>query len=353
MNHKRIEELRKKIEYPYFTYNLAELKYLTGFTGSSAGLLVTHDDFVFITDSRYELKYKNIFGDNFLKVDKNLLKTLIDLLNNRNLKNICVNSTKFLLSDYQKIKSEINNINIHNADIVLDELRSIKNKDEIIALKKAIHVAEDAFLYILSFLKEGISEKDAAVELDHALKLKGADCAAFPLIVLFGEKTAYPHGEPEHNVKLKNGQVVLIDMGANCENYVSDLTRTFCFGYIPSDFKDVYYTVLDAQKKAFEGIKPGVKASDIDFLARDYINQKKYNDYFGHGLGHGIGMEVHEKPIINPYSETIIETGMVFSNEPGIYIPGKFGIRIEDMVVCRKNSAEWLTDLPKEKIICL
>lgn len=353
MKNDRIERLQKTLKNPYFTSDTAELKYLAGYNGSSGGLLVTPEYFFFMTDSRYALQYENIFGKNFVLVQSTIIHTLCDILKKEKILEICVNPLKTTLDFAETIQQKINGLKIiHDKNSVTD-MRLLKTREEIEFIKEAIKITEDGFLYILSVLKEGISEKDVAVELEYSLKRKGADNIAFPLIILFGERSAYPHGVPSPEVKLKKCDVVLIDMGVVYKNYHSDLTRTLCFGKIPSDFSEVYSVVLEAQQRGFEAIKPDVKGKQIDRAARDFISQKGYGDYFGHGLGHGVGLEIHEAPRINPETQDTIRAGMVFSNEPGIYLPGKFGIRIEDMVVCRKNHAEWLTGLPKDEILCI
>lgn len=353
MNEERLRKLQEKITIPYFTTDSSELKYLVGYTGTFGGLYVDKNKFYFLTDSRYALQYKDVFKNNLITVKSSIIQGLFKILKKEKCNEICINSEKTTYKFIIELKKVIPNVKIKAADSLVSSIRTLKTKDEILLIKQAIKIAEDAFLYILSFLKEGISEKQTAIELEHAIKLKGGDDIAFPLIVLFGPRTAYPHGTPEHNVKLKYGDPVLIDMGVKYKNYNSDLTRTLCFGNIPEDFKDIYKIVLEAQKRAFEKIKHGINVNVIDSAARSYIADQGYGDFFGHGTGHGIGIDVHEAPRISFNCKEIIKIGMVFSDEPGIYIPGKFGIRIEDLAVCRQKGGEWLTTLPKDEIICL
>lgn len=353
MNFERIKKLQNKINSPYFTMDSAELVYLCGYTGSYAGLLILRHDFYFFTDSRYFSEYEKIFNDKIILIKRSIFEGLQKVYEKLKFDKILINAKKITYENYMEIKKRLPDLEINVDNASVDSLRSIKTKQEVMSIKKAIKIAEDAFIYILTFLKEGVSEKDVVVELEHTLRLKGADNPAFPSIVLFGERGACPHGKPSNEVKLKNGDVVLIDMGANVDNYNSDMTRTFCFGKIPDDFKKVYNIVLDAQKKAFDVIYNGISAVKVDEAARNYIAENSYGECFGHGLGHGIGVEVHEAPRLSPFSKDNLETGMVFSNEPGVYIPGKFGIRIEDLIVLRNKGPEWLTGLAKQKVICV
>ncbi len=353
MRFDRIKKLQKKLNLPYFTDDSSELIYLCGYKGSFGALLVLEHDFVFFTDSRYYGEYKDIFGKNIYQVKNSLINGLKEFVKKEKIKELKINAKRVTYDTYLNIKKELPDTELITDNETVMSMRVLKDRTEIQKIKKAITIAEDAFLYIIKFLKPGISERDAAVELEYVLKLKGALDTAFKPIILFGERSAFPHGVPSHEVKLQHGHVVLIDMGANFENYNSDMTRTFCFGKIPQGFKEIYKIVLEAQLRAFNAIKPGVDVNHVDKAARDYISQNKLGEYFQHGLGHGIGIEVHEQPRISYLSKGKLKTGMVFSNEPGVYLPGKFGIRIEDMVVLRSESPQWLTDLPKQKIICI
>ncbi len=353
MQFERIKKLQKIIDIPYYTDFSPELIYLCGYTGTFGGVLVLKDDFYFFTDSRYFFQYKEKFDKHIIMVKSSLLEGLKSVVAEKNVKKLQINSEETRYSVFLELENELKNTEIIPGKSNVNKLRVLKEKDEIEKIKSAIRIAQDTFLYILTFLKPGISEWDIAVELRHTLKLKGAEDNAFDPIVLFGERSAYPHGKPSKDVKLKSGHVVLIDMGARYANYNSDMTRTFCFGKIPDDFEKVYNIVLSAQQKAFDTIKPGVDVKTTDKAARDYIASHGYGEYFGHGLGHGIGIQVHEKPRISYAAKGTLEIGMVFSNEPGIYLPGKFGIRIEDMVVLRSRGSEWLTDLPKQKVLCV
>ncbi len=233
---------------------------------------------------------------------------------------------------------------------IISELRTIKDYLEIDKIKKAIQKAEEAFYYILKYIKEGYTERSIAIEMEHYIKLKGSEDIAFDLLIQGGENSSMPHYKAGEK-KIFKDMPILLDFGALYGYYNSDMTRTVYFGNFASDFKEVYDIVLNAQEKAIKAIRPGVKASEIDAVARNYITESGYGDFFGHGLGHGIGIEVHENPKINRQSDTILQKGMVFSVEPGIYLPKKFGVRIEDLVLVTESGCEVLSSMPKENIL--
>jgi Xaa-Pro aminopeptidase len=352
MNETRIKKLQEKIEHPYLMLDLYELKYFAGYKGSFAGMLVTKDDYYFVTDGRYRLEYEPVYKEHFRLLENTMLDTFSGIIKSLGLEKLSLNLTRLKASEYFDIKEKLIDTEIVSDNTICDNIRLYKTKEEIERFNEAIKITEEGWLYILSFLKEGLSEKDVAVELEHAFKLKGADDLSFPLIVLFGSRSSFPHGKPSSDVKLKNGDVVLIDMGVIKNGYCSDITRTVVFGNNKnSDFKKAYYAVLNAQKKAFDQLKPKVSSKYIDSVARNYLKDEGYGDFFTHGLGHGIGMEIHEIPRLSPLNDAVLDIGMVFSNEPGVYIPNRFGVRIEDMVVLRKNGGQHLTSLPKDEIL--
>ncbi len=227
-------------------------------------------------------------------------------------------------------------------------LREIKDDEEITHLRAATQLAEDALEAMLKQLRPGVSERDMAGLLEYEFRRRGAQRAAFDTIVLFGENSALPHGMPGDRT-LQSGDCVLVDCGCMLAGYCSDLTRCFVFDRIPGDwYIDVYETVRAAQAAAVAAVSSGVSCRAVDAEARTRITDAGHGKNFGHGTGHGVGLEVHESPRLNTVSTTTLETGMVVTVEPGIYIPGKGGVRIEDLLAVNPSGCEALTQLPKE-----
>ena len=230
------------------------------------------------------------------------------------------------------------------------ELRSVKDGAELELIKSAQKITDDAFEYILSKIEEGKTEKELALVLEFFMRSHGADAVSFDIIFIGGKNTSMPHGVPS-DYKLKKGDLITIDFGADVDGYKSDMTRTVALGAISDEQKKVYEIVLEAQKKAIGQIREGIACSEIDKAARDVIKSYGYGEYFGHALGHSVGLDIHELPNFSPKCSTVLKEGMVLSVEPGIYLPEKFGVRIEDLVVVTKNGSINLTKSKKTLII--
>ena len=232
----------------------------------------------------------------------------------------------------------------------ISAFRCIKEEWELELMRKAQDITDAAFAEICTKIKAGMAEKEVCAELIYCLLKNGADGLAFDPIVVSGPNTSMPHGVPGDR-KLQNGDFITMDFGAAFKGYCADMTRTVALGYATEEMKTVYDTVLKAQCAAIAATKAGVKGKDVDAVARQIIQNAGYGDYFGHGYGHSLGLEVHEAPNCNPAGETVMESGMVSSAEPGIYLPGKFGVRIEDVVIFREGGCEDITHSPKNLII--
>ena len=215
---------------------------------------------------------------------------------------------------------------------------------------KAQRIAEAAFEHILTFIKEGVTEKEVALELDYYMLSHGADGLSFETIAVSGKNSSKPHGVPSDK-KIEKGDFVTMDFGAVVEGYHSDMTRTVAVGFVTDEQKNVYETVLKAQEAAQAAASSGVCCADVDKAARDVIENAGYGEYFNHSTGHGVGVEIHEYPRLSTVCKAILSVGNVVTDEPGIYIPEKFGVRIEDMLLITENGCENLTRAPKELII--
>ena len=232
----------------------------------------------------------------------------------------------------------------------ISAFRCTKEDWELELMRKAQDITDTAFAEICTKIKAGMTEKQVCAELIYCLLKNGADGLAFDPIVVSGPNTSMPHGVPGDRV-LQPGDFITMDFGAAYKGYCADMTRTVALGFATEEMEKVYNTVLKAQCAAIAATKAGVKGKEVDAVARDIIGKAGYGSFFGHGYGHGLGLEVHEAPSCNPAGETVMEAGVVSSAEPGIYLPGKFGVRIEDVVIFREGGCENITHSPKELII--
>jgi Xaa-Pro aminopeptidase len=237
-----------------------------------------------------------------------------------------------------RLKADGSPVTMVATENLVEDLRVIKDEGELDAIQQSLALAEGAFEAIAPELSPGITEKELAWSLEQAMREMGAEAIAFPPIVAFGPNAALPHAVPT-NRTLREGEPILFDWGARLNGYCSDISRTLVLGRPDKTFKKIYQTVLDAQRKAVEQIKPGISTQEVDKIARDHIADMGYGDFFGHGLGHGVGLATHERPHLSPMRPTTLEAGMVTTVEPGIYIPGWGGVRLENMVVVTREGA--------------
>ena len=236
---------------------------------------------------------------------------------------------------------------VHSVEDKLNELRVVKDSAEIAVLKKAAEMADYGVQIGIDALKEGVTEMEVLATIEFELKKKGIREMSFSTMVLFGEKSGDPHGNPGER-KLKAGDMVLFDLGVVLDGYCSDITRTVAFQSVSEKQKEIYQAVLQAQLAAVSLSKPGTRIGDLDHIARDAITEAGYGDYFPHRLGHGLGINVHEFPSMSHLNDGTLTEGMVYTIEPGIYLPGIGGVRIEDDVLITADGCETLTKFPKE-----
>lgn len=328
-------------------------RYFTGFPSSDGYLVITKNDAVFFTDSRYiEAAQKSIKNCRCLLL-KSVSEEIKNYLTESGIKTLYGEKARLTVADAEMLKDIFSPIEFCPAEILesaIDGARIIKTCGEVEKIKKAQAIAEKAFEHILNFIKVGVTEKQVALELDFYMLSHGAEALSFETIAVTGAKTSMPHGVPDETV-IQNGDFVTMDFGAVYDGYHSDMTRTVAVGFASDEQKEIYNTVLRAQKATLGVLKAGVDCKDADKVARDIISDAGYGDCFGHGTGHGVGIEIHEKPNLSPKSTAILEEGNIVTVEPGIYIPDKFGVRIEDMALITENGCENLTSSPKELII--
>ena len=333
----------------------ANKRYLTGVNTDDAGTLIINKNSAhFIIDSRYiEVVERSVAKDINVILQKELYSQIAEIFSEQNIKSYSLEIQKTSISIAEKLKKEIKNAVLdltYDVGEAISELRSVKDQTELELIKTAQKITDDAFEYILTKIKDGKTEKELALELEFYMRSHGADGVSFNIIFIGGANTSMPHGVPS-DYSLKHGDLITMDFGADFNGYKSDMTRTVALGDVSDEQKKIYNIVLEAQEKAIEQIKEGIACSEIDKIARDVIKSYGYGECFGHALGHGVGLDIHESPNFSPKCDTLLKEGMILSVEPGIYLHGKFGVRIEDLVYVTKNGAINLTKSKKSLII--
>ena len=329
-------------------------RYLTGFPCSSRTILVTKEEVYFLTDFRYgEAARKKIQGCAIVEY-RDARRSLEELLRRHNIKTLLLEYDNLSYGESEKYRSICKGLGVEpvldrTLDTVLRTLRAVKQPWEIERLKASQAITDAAFTHILPYLKEGATEREIALEIEFFMKKNGAEDIAFDLIVVSGENGSQCHGVPGQRT-LRKGDFITMDTGAVLDGYHSDMTRTVALGFVTEEQRDVYETVLKAQTSAAEAVRPNIPCRMVDWVARSIIDEK-YSGTFGHSTGHSVGIEIHEWPAFSPSCETLTEPGMVITVEPGIYLEGKFGVRIEDMVLVTETGHENLTHSPKELMI--
>ena len=330
--------------------NLSNIRYLTGFTGSEALLVISPNDGWILTDSRYTSQAgAEVTGAKVIEFS-NRMETLVKVLLDAGGAKVAFEAGFTSVSVYQELCKQVPGIEFVPADPELIALRTLKDADELQILERVAAIASQSLLSILGEVRPGAVESDVAWALEVAMRNAGAEGKSFDFIVASGVRGALPHGKASDK-RIAAGELITIDYGALYRGYCSDETVTVCLGEPDAQQREVYETVRVAQSLAIEAAKPGMVFKDLDAIARDYIKSKGYGKYFGHGLGHGIGLDIHEHPTASPKSGTVIQEGMVFTVEPGIYIPGWGGVRIEDSVVMEADGCRLITKVPKQLLV--
>lgn len=328
-------------------------RYFTSFPSTDGFLIVSAKRAVFITDGRYIEAAQNQAVGCEVVLQKKIYPQIAEILKEMGCRHLLIESSRMTLSTYNSLKGVLKDITVSTdttLDSIINSLRSVKNAKEVENIKAAQKIAEDAFSHILTFIKEGVTEREIALELDYYMLRHGAEALSFETIAVSGKKSSMPHGVPSDK-RIESGDFITMDFGAVVNGYHSDMTRTVAAGYVDDDMKKVYNTVLSAQKACLSGLRAGITGKKGDSLARDVIKNAGFGEYFTHSTGHSVGIEIHEFPTLAPMSDTVLEPGVIITVEPGIYIPGKFGVRIEDMALLTADGCENLTKAPKELII--
>ena len=326
-------------------------RYLSGFSGSSGWLFISQKQAILTTDSRYTEQAGQESQD--FEIVQTKGETSIwftNLLKAHGWHTLGFEAQHMSFATYQQL-SEI--IGAEHLDIELipcqgmvESLRCVKDKTELTVITNAVQLTDAAFTRILATIRPGLTEKELAWDIESFFRQNGAESTAFDIIVASGPNSAMPHARPGER-HLQPGEPILIDMGAKVDGYCSDFTRTICMGNADKTLQEIYNIVLEAQQAAIDGIKSGMNGADADKIARDIIERAGYGEDYGHGLGHGIGLAIHEAPSLSRLSTDILDDGMVFTIEPGIYIQGYGGVRIEDTVILEQGNIKVLTKSAK------
>ncbi|ABP67815.1 peptidase M24 [Caldicellulosiruptor saccharolyticus DSM 8903] len=353
MTDKRIEKVftrDEKVEAVFITKK-ENVRYLSNFKGDESFLLLTRDKKKYLlTDFRYvEQAKKEASEFEIIDYKGKLYEAILDILSQNHINSLYFEGYNLTFSTFSDMKEKIGD-RIYPLSFSIDEIRAVKDEEEIELIKRAVEITDKAFEHILKFIKPGVTENEVVAELNHFILKNGAKGFSFEPIVASGKRSSLPHGTAT-NKKIEYGDVVTIDFGCNFDGYMSDMTRTIFVGKPDDSMIRIYNIVKEAQQKAEEFIKEGIKCLEVDKIARDYIGSFGYMDKFGHSLGHGVGLEIHELPRLSPKSEAILKENMVVTVEPGIYLKEVGGVRIEDLVVVKKNGCEILTGSTKEIII--
>ncbi|MBR1592762.1 MAG: aminopeptidase P family protein [Ruminococcus sp.] len=345
------EELPHDAECALITSDINR-RYFTGMKSSDGTVIAFRDKAYLIIDFRYIEKARASVKNAEVIEQKKLYPQIAELIQKHGVSGMAIESRTMTVSQLNGIRNFFRNIDINDTDMLsnaIDTLRCCKSQEELECIKKAQEIAEKALDDVLKFIKAGVTEREIALELNHRMFLYGAEDLSFETIVLSGANTSMPHGVPSDK-PVENGEFVLMDFGAVYNGYHSDMTRTVCVGQPTDEMKEVYNIVLDAQNTAIKSAHGGITGRELDETARSIIDDAGYGDYFGHSLGHGVGLEIHEKPNASPNYMNELNTAAVVTVEPGIYIEGKFGVRIEDFVILTENGCENLTKFPKNLI---
>ncbi len=326
---------------------LVNVRYLTGFSGSAGVVLVGAED-VFFTDSRYEEQSAREVPDaRRIVPPKDGDKVLASEITDAGITKLAIEASHVTLATARAWHENMPSVELVETTGVVEELRTVKDAAEVEAMRRAAAIGDEGLAALLPRLREGMTEVEVAAELEDAMRRAGSDGLSFPTIVAFGENAAEPHHSPKGR-RLRRGDIVKLDFGATKDGYHSDMTRTIAFGDLEPELEKIYEIVRSAQQAGVDAVAAGRSGEEVDAAARGVVEAAGHS--FGHGTGHGCGLEVHEAPGIRRGSDDVLSPGMAVTVEPGIYLPGLGGVRIEDLVVVTDGACDVLTRSPKELV---
>ncbi|MFO7765906.1 MAG: aminopeptidase P family protein [Pelovirga sp.] len=329
-------------------FGRADLRYFCGFSGTDGVLFISPHRTVFLTDSRYQEQARQEVAADEVRCYKGKFEALAKLIEETGCRQVAFDARQLCVSEYLELQRQCPSAVTFSPLVEqCKPLRGIKEPAEIACLKQAADLNRRAFSATLPSIRSGVRERDIALELEFNLKKMGGEVNAFDFIVASGLRGALPHGVASDKLIMK-GDLVTIDFGTRLGGYHSDETVTLAIGPVAGKLRQIFDIVLEAHDSAMAAARSGMRACELDAVARDLITQRGYGDYFGHGLGHGVGLEVHEYPTLTGKSETVLKSGMVVTIEPGIYVPELGGVRIEDTILITDEGHECLTSIPKQ-----
>lgn len=327
--------------------------YLTGFRSSAGFVLLSRDRAAFYVDFRYAEKARETIRHCAVNLSVRPMQEIRDFLAEQGVTTLYVEADSTSVSRMRALQEALDGVQVVGEDTfdrLLETMRQIKTPSELSAIRQAQQMTDDTFAYILERIRAGRTEREIMLDMEYYIRRLGSDGVAFDFIVVSGKNSSVPHGTPTDKV-LENGDFVTMDFGGAVDGYRSDMTRTVAVGSVSVEQRRVYDTVLAAQTASLAAIRAGKVCKDIDKIARDLIDRAGFAGCFGHGLGHSVGIEIHETPSLSPRCDTVLKPGTVMTVEPGIYLEGRFGVRIEDMVVVTENGYENFTKSKKDLII--
>lgn len=321
--------------------------YLTGFRGSEGTVLVTKGDVLLLTDSRYTTYAREVAAGCTVVETSGKNGTLTGLFERYGITKAGFDSHHTMHHTYHFWKEHNPKVEFVPLTNDIESIRQCKEPEEVLAIRKAIEIATEAFSVTLGKIVPGRTEKEITNELEYAMRRLGADAPSFETIVASGPRAALPHAHPTDRV-IGQGETVIVDFGCQVDGYCSDETCTVSVGELSKEIREIYEIVHDAKQKGVQAVRAGLSVRALDMIVRGYIEDKGYGDYFRHGTGHGVGIAVHELPTVTVNGEGLLEENMIVTIEPGIYLPGVGGVRLEEMVLVTQNGGEVLTKLRKD-----
>lgn len=354
MNERRIAKVRERLAAEGLDAILVtepnNRKYMSGFSGTSGWALITPHQAYLLTDFRYvEQAAQQAPLYEVVEHHGEAVHTLKRLLNDAGVGKLGFDARHITYAEYEKLAEGLHPVRLVATSEWVERLRWVKEPEEIELIRRAAAIADEAFRHVLTILRPGLRERDVAAELEYKMRQLGASGPAFDTIVASGPRSALPHGVAGERV-LAAGDLVTLDFGARFQGYCSDLTRTVALGSVDGRLKEIYRIVLEAQELGLQNIRAGMTGREADAVVRGYISARGYGEAFGHATGHALGLDIHESPSLSKRCETVLEPGMVLTVEPGIYLPGLGGVRIEDDVLLTADGVEVLTGAPKHWI---
>ncbi len=325
--------------------NLVNVRYLTGFSGSNAACLVGPEARVFFTDFRYVTQAESQVAAEFERVQgkQDLMGDAAERMSGR----VGFEDRTMTVHQYERLSGLVpDGVELAAAGPVVEELRAVKEPGEVEKIREAAKLADAMLEWVATRGVIGLTERELALELEHEMVRRGASGPSFPSIIAGGPNGSKPHAEPGTR-PIGRDELVTVDLGCILDGYCSDCTRTFATGELPGEQADVYELVLRAQEQSLAAVRAGAHGKEVDAVSREIIGEAGHADHYGHGLGHGVGLEVHEGPRLSPLSEDTLKAGMIVTVEPGVYVPERYGVRIEDLVVVTDDGCEVLSHFPK------